>query len=439
MLVALASAVRDGPRKEGDVSRNELKAVPTVPGGRRALLAEAWPPILVVAVLYGLIAYFLLQAFDFNPTGPIHIGSFMPADRFWNASTRFDPNGIGYDGQWYFYIAHDPLLRAPDPEAFLDLPAYRCARILYPSLAWIGALGQPGALPWSMLGVNLLAVLVGTIGAVDLLRALGGDRWLSLVLALSPAMLLGTLAALTEPTATALIVVGLALAFRGRHTLAGCCLAFAVLAREPALLVPLGTGLYAAGRCDWRRAGQYLVPLLLPIGWHLLIWARLGILPSAQNGNNFDLPFGGPIHRLALLWGWGHETLAAPMPTQTALAETAIVLASAAIMVLGLTRIFQRRDVLAWLFFLHAALALCTSPAIWTDLYSYGRTLGMLYVCFGMVVLTGPERRSPYWERLDEWARDVPDWTIFKSRVDVAVTLCLGRALSTLKRQEHRT
>jgi len=421
------------------VPRDESNASVDALGGRRTLLAEAWLPATVVAILYALIAYFLLQAFNFNPTGPIHIGTFMPADRFWNASTRFDPNGIGYDGQWYFYIAHDPLLWAPDPEAFLDLPAYRYARILYPTLVWIGALGQPGAFPWSMLGVNLLAVLVGTIGAVDLLRTLGGNRWLSLALALSPAMLLGTLAALTEPTATALIVVGLALAFRGRHTLAGLCLALAVLAREPSLLVPLGLGVYAAGRCDWRRARQYLLPLLLPIGWHLLIWVRLGSLPPAQNGNNFDLPFGGPIHRLAVLWGWSHASLASPLPTQTALAETAIVLTSAAIMVLGLTRVLQRRDVLAWLFFLHAALALCTSPAIWTDLYSYGRTLGMLYLCFGLVVLTGPERRSPSWERLDEWTRDVPDWAIFKSRIDVAVTLCLGRPLSTLKRQEHHT
>ena len=61
---------------------------------------------------------------------------------------------------------------------------------------------------------------------------------------------------LAEPTSLALVAAGMALALRRRHSLAGMVLALAVLAREPSILVPLGLGLYAAGRLDWRRGAS---------------------------------------------------------------------------------------------------------------------------------------------------------------------------------------
>src|SRR6187551_3119429 len=97
----------------------------------RNWLADAWLPLAVVVLGYTLIVFVTLRAFDFNPSGPIRIGTLLPAERFWAEGVRVEP-GVGYDGQWFFYIAHDPLLRVPDPESFLDLPAYRYARILYP-------------------------------------------------------------------------------------------------------------------------------------------------------------------------------------------------------------------------------------------------------------------------------------------------------------------
>src|SRR5438105_15959137 len=102
----------------------------------RGWLADAWLPLLVVAIGYVAVAVVALRPYDFNPTGPIRIGTMLPAERFWTASTRVDP-GVGYDGQWFFYVANDPFMRSPDPESFLDRPGYRYARILYPALAWL--------------------------------------------------------------------------------------------------------------------------------------------------------------------------------------------------------------------------------------------------------------------------------------------------------------
>jgi hypothetical protein len=399
---------------------------------------SSWLPLLVTALAYAVIIFLSLRAFGFNPTGPIRIGDFLPADRFWTADTRVERGGVGYDGQWFFYIAHDPLLREPDPASFLDLPAYRYARILYPTLAWAAALGQPAELPWSLLAVNVLAVLLGTAATLDVLRTLGANRWLALAYAFSPPVLLGTLATLAEPTSFALVVGGIALALRRRHTLAGLTLALAVLAREPSILAPIGLGFYALGRLDWRRASRYLVPLALPIGWHLLIWYRLGSLPSAESPTNFGAPLGGALYRLGLLLGWHPPMLGEPVPSGNVFIEASIIVTCIAIIGVGLTKVLQRRDAFAWLLWLQAVLALFTGPLVWADLYSYGRVLGLLFICYGLVLLTAPERRSTVWMTHDDWTINVPAWAIFWQRVRSPVTLTLGQALSTLKRHGHR-
>lgn len=414
-------------------------ALPSAVGRRRAAaIHPALLPTLAVLVGYALVTFVTLRAFDFNPTGPIRIGDLLPAQRFWSPTTMVQP-GVGYDGQWFFNIAHDPLLRAPDPAAFLDAPAYRYARILYPALAWLIALGQPALIPWALLAVNLLAVLGGTIACVDLLRALGANRWLALGYAFSPPVLIGVTAMLAEPLALALIVAGLALAVRGRHRPAGLALALAVLAREPSVLVPLGLGLYALALRDWRRGTAYLAPLAAPVAWHLSIMVRLGSLPSSQSPTNFGVPFGGMYYRFGLLVGWHPPLLGEPVPTGNVAAEAAIIATSAAIVVIGLTKILQRRDAFAWLLWLQAALALGTGPLVWADLYSYGRVLGLLYFAFGLAVLTAPHRAAAFSSHLRDWTTSVPGRTNSGRVSGRPITPVETPPFSPMKRTENRS
>ena len=86
-----------------------------------AFFRAALAPTLVVLAGYLLVTFVTLRAFDFNPSGPIRIGDLLPAQRFWSETTMVQ-GGVGYDGQWFFNLAHDPFLRASDPEAFLDAP-----------------------------------------------------------------------------------------------------------------------------------------------------------------------------------------------------------------------------------------------------------------------------------------------------------------------------
>ena len=352
-------------------------------------------PLLVTAAAYILIAMVVLQTFGFNPTGPIRIGDPLPgAERFWTDATRVERDGTGYDGQWFYYIAHAPLALPGDPYAYIDLPAYRYARILYPLLVWAAALGRPDWLAWSMLGVNAAAVLAGTAASVSLLRALGASRWLALGYAFSPPVLIGFSACLAEPTAFALVVLGLALAVRGRHGRAGVVLAVGTLAREVSLLIPLCFAVHALATRDLRRALAYLLPLALPLGWHVWVWHALGALPALQSPPNFGLPFGGVAYRAGLLLGWQAPLMGELPLDRSPVAELAVIATSVAVILAGLTVVFRRRDVLAWQLWAQAALALCTGPLVWADLHSYGRVLGLLYLTYGLVVVTGRRRTS---------------------------------------------
>jgi hypothetical protein len=237
------------------------------------------------------------------------------------------------------------------------------------------------------------------------------------------------------------VALGVALALRGRHWAAGLALMLSVLGREPAILVPAAFGLYALARLDWRRGLAYLAPLAVPILWHVSILARLGALPSAQSPTNFGVPFGGAYYRLGLLLGWHPPMLGEPLPTVNVWPEAIIIVTSCAIVLIGLTKVLERRDVFAWIFFLQAALALGTGPFVWADLYSYGRVLGLLYFAFGLSLLTQPRRVAAFpadlAARLTEWTMPVPAWTKSPKLVGNAVTPASTPALVSLKRSER--
>jgi hypothetical protein len=203
--------------------------------------------------------------------------------------------------------------------------------------------------------------------------------------------------------------------------------------------VPIGFGLYALGFRDWRRGLAFLLPLTVPIGWHLWVWARLGALPSVQSPPNFGIPLGGAYYRLGLLLGWHLPMYGEPVPTVNIFGESVIIVGSVLVIVVGLLKVLARRDVFAWLLWLQAALTLGTGPLVWLDLYSYGRVLGLLYLTFGLMLLTNPRRTNLLPGRLREWTMDLPGRTIFTRPSSSPVPSMIGPAFSTVKRSERQS
>ncbi len=177
--------------------------------------------------------------------------------------------------------------RRLDPDvaaAYLDRPAYRAQRVLYPLLASIGGLAGDRELEWALLGVNLAAVALGTYAAGQLAALLDAPSRASLAFALNPAVLLGLLYDTSDVLAIALVMAALLANYRKRPAAAGIWFGLAALAKEVMLLVPLAIAahqLVRNGRAGWKR----LLPLVGPgsvavAGWAIYVRTRLGWTPT---------------------------------------------------------------------------------------------------------------------------------------------------------------
>ena len=228
---------------------------------------------------------------------------------------------FGYDGQFFYFTALDPR-RAP---AYMDEPTYRYGRVLYPFVARAAALGQPAAVPWALLLVNLAAVAGGTLALALLLRRRGASPAYAAFWGFAPGLFVAVSRDLSEPLAYALVLAGLAAWWwdaRPRPWLAGVIFGLAVLTRETAILFPIALAVAAlAGLSDgieWRRGRDprsaviLAVTSLLPyVMLKLFLATWLGSAGSAPEAVRLALlPLGGflahwPLDRFLLQQLWG--------------------------------------------------------------------------------------------------------------------------------------
>jgi hypothetical protein len=211
--------------------------------------------------------------------------------------TRFsegDPQGSeGYDGQFAYQIALRPLSAAP----YLDVPAYRYQRILYPTLARLLALGRPELIPWALIVVNVAAIGFGTWITERLLMGLGASRWYALAYGLYAGQLLALRTDLNEPLSQALVLWAMLAWARDRRWLAVVAFGLAALAKETALVFLVAYMLYTLQRRDWRwtiALGAGAIPFA---AYQLLLWSRLGEFGVGSGGVGATpfslLPLGG--------------------------------------------------------------------------------------------------------------------------------------------------
>ncbi len=247
-------------------------------------------PVVVVAVGLAILIGARLLVYHGNPTGLIQFGERT-------VQYTHPPRGAvvesaaGYDGQFYWIQANDPLLlhRATVPDLRGAAPGYHLQRPAYPALAYLLAAGQRTAIPWTMLAVNLLAVLGIAAGFAEYARRQGWSVWWALAVGLMPGLVLATMRDLSDPLAVACMLGGLLMFERGRRWWAAGLLSVAVLAREPMTLAVVALAIDAVARW-WRLrhesgalrrvAGHawpaVVVPAAAFLGWQAYIHARYG-------------------------------------------------------------------------------------------------------------------------------------------------------------------
>ena len=245
-------------------------------------------PVVVVAIVFALFVGVRLSDYGGNATGFIEFGQAFVVHTHPPAGALVN-SPQGYDGQFFWTQALDPLLLHSSTLVRLRSEAFRTQRMAYPALAYVLAAGQVKAIPWTMLAINLLVVLAITAAFAAYARRRGWSGWWALAVGLTPGFLLATMRDLSDPLAAASMLAGLLAWRRDRRWFAAGLMTVAVLAREPmtlgvvAVAIDAGLGWWRS-RADpgsLRRAVRrawpvVLIPALAFVGWQIYIDARFG-------------------------------------------------------------------------------------------------------------------------------------------------------------------
>ncbi|MEO1443711.1 MAG: hypothetical protein AAFV33_25140, partial [Chloroflexota bacterium] len=222
------------------------------------------------------------------------------------------PNeGEGYDGQFVYYIARDPLNAAP----LIDVPAYRYQRILLPTLGFTLSFGQAALVPFALLAVNLAALGLGTYLLGDIFDSFRVSRWYALGYSLSLAALGTTRLTLPEVLAYGLCIAGVWLLLRERLLLCAVMFALAALARETTIVFAAGIGFYLLSQRKIGAAFTFGAVILVPFTLlQIALYAAFGSFGVGSGGGGatgFEfIPFMGVIRILTV---GGVEVFAALM------------------------------------------------------------------------------------------------------------------------------
>jgi hypothetical protein len=301
----------------------------------------------------------------------------------------------GYDGQFYYRLAINPLnFHRTAYGVTVDSP-YRFMRIGYPVLTWLFSFGQSSLVPLMLVVVN--AAAIGALGYVGGRFAVRGGRHAAWGLLLPGYF--GLVTSLcrdtAEPVAAACMVAGL-LAIRLRQRrLAALLLAFGVLTRETVMVLVAAIAIvritgflrrrYRPGRDDI----VWALPAAAFAVWELLVLLFAGTLPVlADGGRNAGTPFVAPLE--ALRSNLNHIDWHSYNAIDVWLAEVAVlaVFAVAALCSLRMSRALPHEKLALVLFLVEICVV---TPSTWDSVTADLRSFVEVYL-MSVVVLLGRPR-----------------------------------------------
>ena len=159
MAMTVGAARREGGGPDGMAPR---------PPGRLASRLDR-PAVPGLITLLAALAFVLARLHDWAKG---HISRFILVGRHFVTPAQL-PHGIavsptyGYDGQFFYRLALDPLNMHPTAYGITMDHPYRYMRIGYPALTWLVSLGQHVLVPVMLVVVNVAAVgALGWLGGV---------------------------------------------------------------------------------------------------------------------------------------------------------------------------------------------------------------------------------------------------------------------------------
>ncbi len=253
---------------------------------RNAILAA-----LIAVVLYGTFAVLVLRRNGFDASRLVLAGDEFTDPAAAPRSLSVAAHAPGYDGQFYYRLAEEPLSTAKRVTGIrFDYPVYRGQRIGYPLLVRLFSAGDPRAIPWVMLLLNIAAAGVIAATAATIVTR----WWAALAVALFPGFLLTMSRDLVELVEIAFLLLALRFLLSRRLAVAVVFLTLAVLTKETAILFAIAAGVATLARDRTIiRASAFAIPIAAHLGWKLWLFHLWNLPPNLGASEHFNLPFAG--------------------------------------------------------------------------------------------------------------------------------------------------
>jgi hypothetical protein len=287
------------------------------------------------------------------------------------------PDSTGFDGAWYYLIAHDPLMRSDLAKA-VEYPGLRYWRIFTPGLAHVLALGRSQWITFGFIVLNLLMLFAGTWCACRYIAGHGRSPWWGLLFLFLPGVLV-SLDRMTVDLAFAALGVGcLYFEWSGNRPLFYLLLTLLCLCRETGLVMVAGFALFSLHHRQWKRAALTAATTLPFLLWASHVLSRFS--PHLSNWTAWT-PF-----RFTLAFLWNAPPLAFNGPV--AAAVRAFDLLALAGLLLAFAYAFRQEGKISpltttsWFFCLLGVYLMSLDQ--WTHVYDFGRVLSPLLLALGL-------------------------------------------------------
>ena len=321
--------------------------------------------------------------YDGNWTGLFRTGSAqaVPADLL--ADTHRNAHPRGYDGQFYRFLAHDPLLRN-GTEAYLDSPALRARRMLAPLLAWLLAAGRPGVIDAAYILLVAGSIFAGVYWMSRIMAHHGRSPAWGLSFLAVPAVLVGIDTMTVDVVLAALIACFAWQVQTGRRRWLWLTVAAAPLVRETGLALAAACVIAALFRKEWRNAGYWMtaaIPILLWSAYLQTLFPATAMTTRATFPVWY-FPRWPPGILSAFLFQEAYANLSAPVGRLIRVMDRACLLAVASGALLGLLqfRAARCRETTLVLCAFAAFIPLLGLPGIWIPVYGYSRLMSPLFL-----------------------------------------------------------
>jgi hypothetical protein len=291
-----ASVMPDGP----EVATGDSRAIAATSdsGGTGLRPPTGWTDQPALAGLIALLAALGFALARWQTWAHGNISRFIMVGMHFATPAQVPPGvpvapTYGYDGQFFYRLALNPLNLSKTAYGIRMDRSYRYMRIGYPTLTWLFSFGQHFLVPAVLVAVNIAAI--GAIGYLGGIFARDGGRH-----ALAGLLLPGYYGLITslsrdtaEPLAAACLLAGL---------LAALLLAYGALTRETvmvavaAIAITRVIGVLRRSQRPGRDDLVWAVPTGVFVAWQVVVKAVTGSIPLlADGGRNAGAPFIAPF------------------------------------------------------------------------------------------------------------------------------------------------